>query len=134
MLDKDTHRLLALFGDAQEHSFFETVKLGSILLKVSDRKLEKIFKRKLLENEWVSRCHKSWSPRLDFYKLTSKGDECFRATQIARISRGRHTDEQLNYFRNFDRSLEGKHGVAGMGEYLSEKAAGFREKYPELYG
>ena len=133
MLDRDTYRLLSLFGDAAEHSFFNTVKMGCILLKVSERKLEKLFKEKLLASGWVRRCHKSWSPRLDYYQLTKKGDACFREVQVWRVTRSGHTDDTLNHFRNFDRSVDGKYGVAGMGKAISERSAGLREKHPELY-
>ena len=131
MLDRDTHRLLALFGDAKEHSFYDTVKMGCILLKVPERKLEAIFKRKLLAHGWVRRCHKSWAPHLDMYQLTPKGDECFRAVQTWRITRSGHTDASLDHFRNFDRTPAGAHKSSSS---ISEQSAGLREKYPELYG
>lgn len=134
MLNGDTHKLLVLFGDAKPHSFFETIVLSKILLKKSDRQIEKIFKRHLLENGWVRRLWKSYEPRLDFYELTPKGDAFFRAVQVWRITRGRHTEDTIRHFRHFDRSVKGKYGVEGLGEHLSEAAAGLRERRPELYG
>jgi len=134
MIDKDAHKLLALFGDKTPHSFFETAKLGSVLLKVHERKLEQIFKRQLLDNGWIRRLWNSWDPRLDMYELTVKGDECFRAAQISRLSRGSHTDEMVRHYRHFNRQLKGKYGVEGMGKEISEKSAGLREMYPGLYG
>ena len=133
MLDRDTHRLLALFGDKQPHSFFETLKLGTVLLQIHERKFEKIFKRRLLANNWVRRCGRSWSPQLDFYELTTKGDEFFRLVQIWRITRNGYTDDNVRHYRYFNRSTTGKYGVTGMGTELSEKMAGLKGKYPELY-
>ncbi len=133
MIDKNAHRLLALFGDSKPHSFFETLKLGCILLRMPERRLEKLFKRTLLENGWVSRLWQSYDPRLDFYTLTPKGDRCFRAAQIAIISRGKHSDAHLRHYQLFNREVGGKYGVEGMGEAITEKSAGLREKYPHLY-
>lgn len=133
MIDKDSHKLLALFGDKTPHSFFETAKLGSILLKMSERKLEKLFKRRLLDNGWVRRLWNSWDPRLDMYELTQKGDECFRAVQIARIARGKHTDEMIRHYKMFNRGVKGKYGAEGMGQAITEKVAGLRETHPYLY-
>lgn len=134
MLDKNTHRLLALFGDAQAHSFFEIVTLGRVLLKISDRKVELLFKRALLDNGWVKRCGKSWAEHLDFYQLTPKGDEFFRHIQVWRITRGRHTEDQIRHFQKFNRQSTGKYGAEGMGENLSEQTAGLKESHPHLYG
>lgn len=133
MIDKDSHKLLALFGDRTPHSFFETVKLGAILLKTSERKIERIFKRHLLDNGWVRRLWNSWDPRLDTYELTPKGDECFRAMQIS-LTHGYGSEDIKRHYRLFNREAAGKYGVEGMGIEITEKTAGLREKYPHLYG
>lgn len=133
MLDQDTRKMLTLFADNASHSFFETLLLGKVLLKMQDRKFEKRFKRTLLENGWVRRLWKSWDPRLDFYQLTSKGDECFRASQIETLNRGRYDSEAIRHYRHFDRSTTGKYGVGGFGKDITEKAANLREKFPHLY-
>jgi len=133
MVDAETHKLLAIFGDGQEHSFFEACMLGSVLLKKNNRQVWNIFKRRLLEYGLLKRVYKSWSPHLDFYKLSEKGDECFRAVQINRIQRGRHTDDVIRHFRHFNRKTTGKYGVEGMRDSVSEASAGLREKYPDLY-
>lgn len=134
MVNSNVHKLLILFGDGKPHSFFEIVLLGRVLLKTTDRKLEKLFKRHLLENGWVRRCWKSYEPRLDFYEFTPKGDLLFREVQIWRITREGHTDDTIRHFRHFNRELNGKYGVEGLGEHLSEAEAGLREKLPHLYG
>lgn len=133
MINKDAHKLLALYADANPHSFFETAILGSVLLKTSQRKLEIIFKRHLLANGWVRRLWKSWSPRLDMYELTKKGDECFRAAQINLLSRGKEDVESVRHYQHFNRELTGKYGVEGMGKTITEKSANLRELYPHLY-
>jgi hypothetical protein len=134
VLDINIHRLLALFGDAQEHSFFEIVTLGKILLKISDRRVEALFKKSLLDNGWVKRCGKSWAEHLDFYQLTPKGDEFFRHIQVWRITRGRHTEDQIRHFRKFNRQTKGEYGVEGMGDNLTEQKAGLYESHSHLYG
>lgn len=124
MLDRDTLRILGLFGDAKEHHMFEVIKLGTILLKGTERETEKFFK-KFLEYGWVNRQWKSYEPRTDYYTLTSKGDELFRKAQLARVARtGDDTDETRDHYRNFDRSSTGKYGVAGMGKAITERSAG----------
>ena len=133
MLNKQTHTLLALFADGIPHSFFETAKLGSIALKLPERKLEKLFKRTMLANCWVRRCWRSWNEQLDFYELTEKGDQCFRSSQIWRITRGKNNEEAVRHFKMFNRKVEGKYGVEGMGEKISEEDAHLRETHPELY-
>lgn len=133
MIPWEVLRLLSLFGDAQPHSFFETVVLSRTLLKKDDKTIEKLFKRYLLENGWVRRCFKRGDPRLDDYQLTQKGDACFRASQIERISRGKHKEEDLRHYRLFNREKDGKYGVAGMGETITEARARLRETHPELY-
>ena len=52
MIDKKAHRLLGLFGDAQQHQMFEIVKFGAILLKKHERKVEEFFKQKLHDKGW----------------------------------------------------------------------------------
>lgn len=133
MIDYETHRLLAIFGDKTPHSFFETCKLGSVLLKMPERKLELLFKRRLLANGWVRRLWQSWSPRLDFYELTQKGDSCFRDEQISRLLRNKHTDDEVRHYRHFNRETHGKYGVEGLGKEITEKSAELRKRYPELY-
>ena len=133
MLDRDTHRLLALFGDAKPHSFFEIVNLGRVLLRKPDRKVEKLFKRALLDNRWVRRCGKSWAEHLDLYELTSKGDEFFRYIQVWRITRGKHTEDQIRHFQKFNRQVNGKYGAMGMADNITEERAGLPSAYPELY-
>lgn len=133
MVDAETHKLLAIFGDGNEHSFFEACNLGRILFKKNNRQVWNLFKRKLLEYGLLKRMYKSWSPHLDFYKLSEKGDECFRAVQINRIQRGRHTDDVIRHFRHFNRQKTGKYGIQGMEERISEESASLREKYPDLY-
>lgn len=134
MLNSDIHKLLIVFGDGKQHSFFEVATLGGLLLKKSDRKVEKLFKRHLLENEWVRRCWKAYDPRLDFYEFTPKGDAFFREVQIFRVTRGGHTEDTIRHFRHFNRGLKGKYGVEGLGEHLSEQAAGLKYRQPHLYG
>lgn len=133
MISHETYRLFSIFGDAKEHSFFEFLTLGRVLVKKNDRYLEKVFKQKLLFNGWIRRCHQNWSPRLDNYQLTSKGDEYFRSLQISKLQRGKHTDDQLRHFRLFNREKDGKYGVAGMGDQITEKSAKLQETHPELY-
>ena len=133
MVPWEALRLLGLFGDAQPHSFFETAVLGRVLLKKSDRAIEKIFKRHLLDNGWILRLYSSWSPRLDYYQLTPKGDACFRASQIERLKRGKHKEEDLRHYRLFNRETAGKYGAMGMGESITEAAAKLRETHPHLY-
>ena len=136
MLDANLKRLLTLFADGKSHSFFETCILGSIMLKTNQRKLEQIFKTRLLANGLVRRMHQSWDPRLDFYVLTGKGDDCFRYIQIEALRRNKLTkdnEETQRHYRYFNREVEGKFGVKGMSKEISEKSAGLREKYPHLY-
>lgn len=133
MVPLDVLKLLGLFGDAQPHSFFETAVLGRVLLKKSDRAIEKVFKRYLLDNGWVRRCHNSWDPRLDNYQLTPKGDECFRAKKIEQLKRGKYKEEDLRHYRLFNRAISGKYGAMGMGEGITEAAARLRETHPHLY-
>lgn len=133
MIDKNTHKLLALFGDRTPHSFFETMKLGSVFLKMSERKLEQLFKRKLLANMLVRRLWNSWDPRLDMYELTQKGDECFRAVQIAKLARVNNSDEMTRHYRMFNRQVKGKYGAEGMGKAITEQSARLRETHPYLY-
>lgn len=121
MIDRDCHRLLGLFGDAREHHMLEIIKFGSILLKKSERDVEKFFKRRLLANSWVYRVGNAYDPRLDHYKLTAKGDELFRLVQIQRIQRsGNANDKTLEHFRKFDRTVHGKHGAHNLGDFLTE--------------
>jgi hypothetical protein len=136
MTDWNLKRLLTLFADAKPHSFFETCILGSIMLKTSQRKLESLFKRRLLANGLVRRMHQSWDPRLDFYELTKKGDDCFRDIQIAHLKREKKTkdsEEAMRHYKYFNREVGGQFGVEGMSKEISEKTAGLREKYPHLY-
>jgi len=133
MLNKDTRRLLTLFGDSKPHSFFETCILGSILMKTNQRKLEVLFRERLLANGLVRRLWQSWSPRLDYYELTIKGDDCFRDMQIQLLRRVKHSDEQIRYYKNFNREVSGKFGAEGFSKEISEASAGLRQKYPELY-
>lgn len=138
MLDANLKRLLTLFADAKPHSFFETCILGSIMLKTNQRKLEGLFRQRLLANGLVRRMWNSWDPRLDFYELTLKGDNCFRHIQLEALRRAKRlndkeNDEAQRHYRYFNREIEGRFGVKGMSKEISEKSAGLHEKYPHLY-
>jgi len=108
------------------------------MLKTNQRKLEKVFKSRLLANGLVRRMWQSWDPRLDFYELTRKGDECFRDIQLQALRRARRINDKDNeeaqrHYRYFNREIEGKYGVKGMSKEISEKSANLMEKYPHLY-
>ena len=121
MIDRNTHRFLGLFGDAREHHMLEIIKFGSILLRMPEREVESFFKRRLLENGWISREWKSCEPRTDYYRLTPKGDKLFREVQISRIERNGHADQKtVDHFRNFDRTVDGRHGASSMGDFVGE--------------
>lgn len=133
MISDDQRKLLSLYADATEHSFFETAVLGRSLLRKGDRQILKIFKR-LCEYGWLRRLWKSPFECTDFYILTPKGDNCFRAAQLSRINREKHGDEARRHYELFNRSTSGKYGVEGMGtDYITETTANLREKHPDLY-
>jgi len=119
----EAHRLMSIFGDNKEHSFFEIVNFGSVLLKKSNRTVEKIFYRSICDNAWVRRLHKSWSPRLDFFQLTPKGDLAYRAEQLARLSRTKLTNDMYRHYKYYTREVGGKWGAEHLGEKLTENEA-----------
>lgn len=133
MNSEDLRKLLSVYADNQSHSFFEAAVLGRSLLKKSDRLIFSIFKR-MLEYGWLRREWKSSFEHTDFYRLTSKGDNCFRAMQLSRISREKHNSEAERHYQLFNREVAGKHGVAGLSQdYITETTANLRAKHPELY-
>jgi hypothetical protein len=136
--DKIRMVLLSIFADGQSHSFYEACHMGIFLLrktKRTKRELWSLFSKLLLAPDLVRRQYNSWSPHLDTYKLTSLGDECFRETQISLLKRRTGTEEDIRHFKYFNRDNPrlGKMGVIFEGENLDAKAAGLREKYPDLY-
>jgi len=110
-MKNEKYRLVAIFADAKEHSCFEIINFGSILLKKSQKQVEKVFKR-LLEYGWVQRSWKSSLFYTDWFRLTSKGDDAFRSFKIDLGNRGRLGDDFYKHYKYFDReSKDGKMGV-----------------------
>ena len=108
MIDKMTYTLLALHGDGEPHSFFETSRLTSMRTREGDRLIWKVFKRKLLENGWIRRLYKSSFPHLDMYQLTDKGDDYFRHIQM-RLS---VDSDAAKHYKYYDRKRKaGRMGV-----------------------
>lgn len=117
----DQHRFMGIVADAKEHSFLEIVKLGSILMHMQERHLERFFYDRICANNWVSRQHKSWSPRLDFYVLTDKGDKAYRMEQISRIMRGKSDAEAIRHFKYFNRKATGQWSAEHLGKKITEE-------------
>jgi len=130
--DIEVRRMLSTFADGKEHSFFEMMKLVAILTKKKDRYIWKKFHKRLLENGWVQRQYKAYSPYIDFYKLTLKGDELFRSIQI-RIARLGKDNNAYRHFKYFNRDGKNKYGV-NVEDNVSEEDANLREKHSEYYG
>ena len=65
----------------------------------TDRQIWKIFKSKPLEYGWLKRLHKSVYPETDFYQLTNKGDDFFRATQIHRLGWAQQSSDMIEHYR-----------------------------------
>jgi len=134
MYTETDRRMLALFADNVPHSYFETIQLGCTLLRISQRRFEGIFRKRLLFCRWVRRLYTANDPRLDMYQLTEKGDEYFRAIQISRLAQHSFSDEQIRHYKMFNRQSTGKYGAEGMADStITEKSANLREKYPHLY-
>lgn len=115
-------KFLQIFGDGNQHNWFQVVFLGVQFLKVHQTKFEKIFK-KALSDGIIRRVdttetllvkaqmeeHKvglfvglDWE-RYD-YVITMPGDECLRNEQIKR-------DGDVSYYKYYDRSVHGANGV-----------------------
>ena len=126
--------MLAMFADDKAHSFFEIMKLTSVMTKKKDRVIWSKFKDKLLFNGWIKRLWKSNYPHTDFYRLTTKGDNLFRSIQIANARRAGGNSDTERHFKYFDRNpTKGRMGV-NVEDNITEQAADLQEKYPELYG
>jgi len=135
MLNKQTRVLLSIFADGKEHSFFEACCTGVVLLKKPQKYIWNIFRKNLLAPYLVRRCYNSWSPHLDTYCLTPRGDECFREIQISLLKRHRGTEEDIRHFKYFNRDnpRQGRMGVIFEEDNINVRAAGLKEKYPDLF-
>jgi len=109
-------RLLAIFADNKAHSCFEIINFGAVLLNKTQRRVEKVFKRELLENGLVYRCGKSGLFHTDNFQISSKGDEAFRVMQIDFYSRTKLTDDIYHYYKYFDRDTQSKIGESKISE------------------
>lgn len=121
-------KLLQLFGDGKEHNWYQTIFLGVQYLKVHQYVFEKMLKY-LLENSLIvrienddvrkSRLENSYviTEKEFSYQITPKGDECLRFEQIKR-------DGDYDYYKNFDRSVAGSHGVEHYAPVTRRKTNG----------
>lgn len=111
----DRFKLLQLFGDGKDISYFSAVYLGVHYFKVSQTKFEKLLRQsledgliKLVETPEIIKLKKSEDyiiiKEMYNYQLTPRGDECLRCEQISRAG-------DVSYYKYFDRSVNGKHGA-----------------------
>lgn len=96
-------KILQLFADGKSHNWFENIFLGVKYLKVHQDEFESLFKR-ALENGIVCRTYDRAHWKDDNYKITTIGEECFRAEQIMRGG-------DYNFYKHYDRSVSGTYGV-----------------------
>jgi hypothetical protein len=135
MFKAEVYKMLSFFADNKEHRFAEIMNLSAFTFKYKSwRTSEQLMTKSLLANGLVYRCWKEYSPQLDAYQLTSKGDACFRDYQIWRISCENDNSEAKRYFKYFNRETEGRFGVEGMDKKISElDAINHKAQYSEEY-
>jgi len=115
MTREERYKFLQLFGDKKPHDWFNIVFLGVNFLKTDQKHFEDIF-RKAVEIGLIDRVDNPHTLKVkkekDYvltkqhynYQLTERGDECLRIEKVAR-------EGNDYYYQNFDRSIEGKHGL-----------------------
>lgn len=133
-MNNDVHRLMAILADGKPHHFFEIVNFGSVLLKKPQRTIEKILYRGMCDNGWVWRHWTEYSPRLDFFQLTDKGDQAFRAEQLSRLSREKLTTDLYRHYKHYTRQVGGKWGANHLGEQLTEQQATESSSFNPKFG
>lgn len=121
MFKPEVYKMLSFFADNQEHRFADIMNLSAFTFKYKRwQTSEELMRKSLLANGLVYRCWNEAFPQLDSYKLTPKGDECFRDYQIWRIKCENDNSDAKRYFKYFNRETEGKWGADGMGGKISE--------------
>src|ERR1035437_7279675 len=122
MLKPEAYKMLSFFADNNAHPFAEIMNLATFSFKYKDwQTSEKLLTRHLLENQLVYRCWNEYTPRLDSYKLTAKGDTCFRDYQIWRIRCEDDNSDAKRYFKYFYRTADGRFGTDGTSRRISER-------------
>lgn len=128
MFKPEVYKMLSFFADNQEHYFAEIMNLSAFTFKYKSwRTSEQLMTKFLLANGLVYRCWKEGFPQLDAYKLTPKGDACFRDYQIWRIKCENDSSDAKRYFKYFNREAQGRWGAEGMDKGVSEKDAQYHK-------
>lgn len=107
MFDPKVYKMLGFFCDNREHSFVEVMNLSAVTFKRPWRESEAFFKRWLLENGLVDRSWQEPFFQMDNYKLSSKGDECYRDFKLRQAIIDREQGAWRHY-KYFDRTSSDK--------------------------
>ena len=135
MFKPETYKMLSFFADNQKHSFSEIMNMSTFTFKYKKwQTSEQLMTRTLLANGLIYRCWEAYCPQMDFFKLTPKGDECFRDYQIWRVRCENDNSEAKRYFKYFNREAEGRFGADGMSDRISEHDSKyFKPQYSSEY-